>query len=688
MATNNNFSYIFNIYAKYNNVTAVVDKVNAVFGKTTNTVNSFNNKVSNSFNTISEKLSGLRFSNFLTQVNAVTDGLNSLAAPGLQFGSSMADLSALTGITGKELEELGAKAKASASEFGGSASASLETYKTILGRLGPDIAQNKEALSGMERNVQILSKTMGGDSAGAVDALTTAMLQFGVDLSNPAQATAEMTKMMDVMANAAQEGAAEVPSIAEALKVSGVAMKQAKVSFIEGNAAIQALAQGGKEGSEAGVALRNVLGKMAGEDVIPKDAADKLKRLGVDMNVVSDTSLPLTDRLRELRKAQGDATIMAQVFGVQNAAAADILLSSIDAQEEYADKIGKVGGAMEQASIIMESPAEKIKRVQANIENFKISISTASGGLLGYAGVIGDVAKEITNLAPLYDVLKGGIMGTIKAVTWLTKAENLKKIAMGAGAVVTGIVTAAQWLWNLSMWASPITWIIMAVIALIGVIVFLVTKVTGWGEAWKHTVNGAKLLWEAFTTHMKWAFDSTVDGIMIGINKIQQGWYKFKNTVGIGDSEENNKMLQQIQADTDRRKKEIKEGAVKVVQLYKESGEEFIKAGQSLSIKKSKDKIGASNGEGIAPPDALLGAVPKDGKPTATDGTSGKKDKTNESIATGGTKNTVINITMKSMVELVQIMKGNGFKESAQDMEEELTDAMLRTLAMAASTAG
>ena len=35
-------------------------------------------------------------------------------------------------------------------------------------------------------------------------------------------------------------------------------------------------------------------------------------------------------RLRELKKAQGDATIMAQIFGVENAAAAQILLRSAD----------------------------------------------------------------------------------------------------------------------------------------------------------------------------------------------------------------------------------------------------------------------------------------------------------------------------------------------------------------------
>lgn len=690
----NNFTYTFNIYAKNNNVTAIIEQINQSFNKVNNTVNVTNNSVSNTINSIQNRLKGLSFATLITNVNAVSDGLNSLAQPGLEFGSAMADLSALTGLTGKDLESLGAKAKASAAEFGGKASASLESYKTILGRLGPDIAKNKEALSGMERNVQILSKTMGGDSAGAVDALTTAMLQFGVDLSNPKTATAEMTKMMDVMANAAQEGAAEVPQIAAALKVSGVAMKQAKVSFIEGNAAIQALAQGGKEGSEAGVALRNVLGKMAGEDVIPKEAAEKLKALGVDMNVVSNTSRPLTERFKELKKAQGDATIMAQVFGIENAASANILLSSIGAQEEYADKISKVGGAAEQAAIVMESPAEKIKRIQANVENFKISLSDATGGMLGYAGVLGEVGKEIANLSPLYTVLSGTITGTVKAVTWLTKAENLKKIAMGAGAVITGIVTAAQWLWNVAMYASPIVWIIAAVLALIGAIVWLVTSVTGWGEAWRHTVQGAKLIFLAFVEAGKLYFTTLVNGIMIGIDKIKLGWYKFKNAMGIGDKSANNEAIAKINADTEARKKSIIDGAKKVKDLAVQSGQEFKLAAGSLKIKKSTEasektapkkggvKTSADLMDGITDPSNAMGG----GSAGDKGGKGGQQS--NESIATGGTKNTVINITMKSMVELIQIMKGNGFKESSQDMQEEVQNALLRTLAMASTTAG
>jgi hypothetical protein len=61
--------------------------------------------------------------------------------------------------------------------------------------------------------------------------------------------------------------------------------------------------------------------------------------------------------------------------------------------------------------------------------------------------------------------------------------------------------------------------------------------------------------------------------------------------------------------------------------------------------------------------------------------------KTNESIATGGTKNTVINLQFKNIVETVKVT-GKDFRESADKMAEQTGDALLRTLAMAVTTAG
>jgi len=361
----------------------------------------------------------------------------------------MADISAITGVTGKQLDYLGKKARASAKEFGGSASESLESYKTILSRFGPDIAKDQNALALMEKNVRTLSKTMGNDATGSVDALTTAMLQFGVDLSNPAKAQKEMANMMNVMAAGAKFGAAEVPQISAALKEAGVQAKQSKVSFQETNSALQALAAGGREGSTAGIALRTVLGKMAGTDLLPKEAVDKLKKLGVNMKIVSDTSLPFTSRLRELKKAQGDATIMSQMFGTEHAASASILLDSVDAQEKLTKQITGTNAAEEQAAIIMESRAEKLSRMKASIDDAKISFFEATGGATAYLEPITQLATTFSSFMPL-------ISGAGKAFQWLGKTKIATSIA-------TKIVTSAQWLWNAALAANPIVLVVAGI---------------------------------------------------------------------------------------------------------------------------------------------------------------------------------------------------------------------------------
>jgi len=457
------------------NVIEFLKKINSELHAGRKSTDEFQQNAAAKMGNLEKQLRSFSLTNVHTQIQNVNQGLQDLNGPGLDFNSSLAELSALTGTTGAELDALGDKARASAKEFGGNAASSIEVYKTLLGRLGPDIAKNQNALALMEKNVQTLSKTMGGDAAGAVDALTTGMLQYGVDLSDPITAQKQMAMMMDVMANSAQAGAAEVPQISAALKVAGVQAKLSKVSFAETNAAIQALAQGGKEGSEAGVALRNVLGKMAGEDVIPKEAADKLKALGVDMNIVSDTSLPFTDRLRELKKAQGDATIMAQVFGTENAAAANILLSSVDAQDKMTASIQKTGGAQAQAEIVMESTTERIARMKAQIDDAKLAFFEATGGVTAYLGPITEVMGTLTSFAPIYNVARTAILSVATATGRAALMEKAANVARIAGSVATKVVTAATWLWNAALNANPIGLVIGACVAL-GAAIYAVSR--------------------------------------------------------------------------------------------------------------------------------------------------------------------------------------------------------------------
>jgi TP901 family phage tail tape measure protein len=389
-------------------------------------------------------------------VTQLKDDFNALIQPGVDFEAQLKDLEALTGVTGTALQDLGEKARASGIAFGVDASAMVESYKGVLSRLGPDVAKNGEALEMMGNNIATLSKTMGGDATGAMDALTTSMLQFGVDTADPIRAAAAMTEMMNVMAASAKEGAAEVPQITEAIKVAGVEATNQKVSFEETNAAIQALAQGGKYGAEAGTALRNVMGKMAGLDVLPKDAQEKLWKLGVNYDVVSDKTLPFTTRLRELSKAQADATLVAQLFGVENAAAANILLRSIPYQEAMAEKIHGTQTATEQADIVMSGFGERMKRTEAWVKDLGISFFNAVGDISPFVNTLAGGVSVMANLANA----RQGVMMLLNVLGTMPVISTL--VSGGFGAMSTSAMGFATAIFNIPF----IGWIAAAIAGL------------------------------------------------------------------------------------------------------------------------------------------------------------------------------------------------------------------------------
>jgi len=355
-----------------------------------------------------------------TAAGAITKGaemavnaVKSVIDVGQKYETAMADFSAITGVQGDALSGFGDKAKDLAKQFGGSAIEQINSFKGVLSRLGPDIAKSPEALQSMTESINTLAKAGGLSAAESMDALTTGMLQYGISLEDPKQAAGEMARMMNVMAAGAKEGAAEIPQVKDAIVVAGVAAKGANVSFEETNAAIQTLATGGKYGAEAGTALRNVLGKMAGSDVIPKEAVEKLTALGVNMDVVSNKSLPLSQRLQELSKANADATAMAQIFGTENAAAATILTQGADKVADFTTKLTGTNVASEQAAINMNTMAERISRLKAWVESFAIDTYNAVMSIVTpIVNFVGDIFENV--IKPFYEGIIGGIIEGFK----------------------------------------------------------------------------------------------------------------------------------------------------------------------------------------------------------------------------------------------------------------------------------
>lgn len=402
------FDYIFQIGGNFKEkITGMTDAT----GKFTGEVEKSHDKVQR----WASLLATFEYAKNLTV--SAAEGINAMSDAGIKLDSQMHDLSAVAGVTGDGLKQIETFARQSAKAFGTDASVAVEGYKLLLSQLSPELGKFPDALSAMGDCIQTTSKLMGGDGVAAAEVLTTAMNQYGVSMEDPMAASAEMARMMNVMAAAGQAGSAELPAISAALQQCGMAAKAANVSFEETNAAIQVLDKAGKKASEGGVALRNVMGTLAKGRFLPKDVQEELKAAGIDINILTDNSRNLHDRLETLKPVLNDDALLSKLFGTANANAARALIQGTDSLQDFTDAVTGTNSATEQAAVVMDSYAERQARVNQQIEDFKITIFQATGDFSLWCGVLTSALVPLAQLAPL---LTAGwkLMLLIKGLNW------------------------------------------------------------------------------------------------------------------------------------------------------------------------------------------------------------------------------------------------------------------------------
>ncbi|CAI9429263.1 hypothetical protein MSHRCOH1_03545 [Candidatus Ornithobacterium hominis] len=369
-------------------------------------------------------------------LNQIKQSVDNLIAPGADLNANMLELSAITGVTGEGLKAIEIAARDTAKTFGTSAVDNVEAYKMMLSQLSPEIANNAEAMKMMGETANILSKQMGGDTVAATDVLNTSLNQFGVSMDDPIAAAKVMADMMNVMSAAAQQGSAELPQIKSALEQVGMVAKTTGLSFAETNAYIQLLDQAGKKGSEGGVALRNVLTTLSEGRFTSKLAAEGLEQAGISVNYLADTSIPLHERLKTLRKIQGDTALMTKVFGKENMAAAIAMINTADEAEAMSKAIVGTQSAVEQAEVIMGGYNEKIARTKAWFDDLKISIFNitepllpATQGFFGLAAATGEAAQSYISIKSALEALFPKLFLKTTATTVETSVTNTNTIA-------------------------------------------------------------------------------------------------------------------------------------------------------------------------------------------------------------------------------------------------------------------
>jgi TP901 family phage tail tape measure protein len=298
----------------------------------------------------------------------------------------------------------------------------------------------------------------------------------------------------------------------------------------------------------------------------------------------------------------------------------------------------------------------------------------------------------------------------------------------------TKAVTAATWLWNIALEANPIGAVIVAIIAAVG-LVYALSQAFSSLSAKEKLDNAVKDKMIEKTAEQR----AELELLFNQLKKAKKGSDEYNQT--LKDLEamqpgiiEKYNLQGGKMADIVAAQKEMISNIENIAkaEAYKEIAKEsykeafkkqatgptgfqkfqnFMSAGMELGTNMNKLEVAGAQTQAKLATEGLaklqsstayknaVGAMPnKIGSPSVpgsnlgieTGTGTGKAttgSKTNESIATGGTKNTVINLQFKNIVETVKVT-GKDFRESADKMAEQTGDALLRTLAMAVTTAG
>lgn len=443
--------------------------------------------------------------------------------------------------------------------------------------------------------------------------------------------------------------------------------------------------------------------------------------------IASEKILPNIKMLGDV--AMGDAEKMSSLtLAFSQAASAgklngQDLLQMINAGfnplQEISKKTGKSMGElrkeMEKGNIPFSMVEEAFKTATGEGGKFYKMTEKMGESPMGKWSTFVDSLKN--NLLKLYDVLRPLIVPALNAMTsianglgtaiqWVVAKVSVLKTKLEEGniwvvsitAIIaslvavmmlqslwTGIVTAATWLWNTAQlalnsafWANPLTWIIAAIIALIGAITYVIYKTEGWGETWSNLMRYMNLTWDIFKGNFEVIWLNVQDTFLTGVEYIQKAWYKLKS---LWDEDSANSELSKINDEQNKRAEEIAKAKGKLDELKKERAN--IDVWQvKWNDKSLKDITGGLKDKlGISAP-TIPGTTNSE---TTGSNTASKTEGASETIASGGTRNTSIEITFKNMVE--SIIYNGGADENKSDFEKQVTESLLRVLSMAYSVA-
>ena len=291
-----------------------------------------------------------------------------------EFELSLDQLASITGLdqTGEAFQSLRQGAIDLARDSSLTADQVAQAFATI-GSARPELLQNAEALQQVTQASITLSEAgvIGLDQAST--ALTGTLAQFGLG-------AADAERVINSLAAGSQAGAAGISEVADTIRVAGTSLAANNVTVEEAVALTETLAERQIVGAEAGTALRNVTLRLAnsGRGFVDGqfDIATALRETSAEFEAIQD---PVE---------RGQA--LTQLFGLESQSAAQVLLSSVDAFENYNEAVTGTNTANEQAAINTDNLSTRIDVLRGRYNDFFLTLGEGSSPIEGIVRLLVD----------------------------------------------------------------------------------------------------------------------------------------------------------------------------------------------------------------------------------------------------------------------------------------------------------
>jgi len=179
------------------------------------------------------------------------------------------------------------------------------------------------------------------------------------------------------------------------------------------------------------------------------------------------------------------------------------------------------------AVVAFEPILNKLSEV-ANSEGFQALVNGIINGLSIIGEYLSYVFDFVCSIASFFSENWSTIGPIIEAIAI---AVGIVAAAFGVYKAVMLIVTAVQWAFNAALLASPMTWIVLAIVAVIAVIVWLINKLGGLRACWELVKMGfqwgliaLEIAWNTVVASIIYVIDSLKIVMIRCKNKILNAW--------------------------------------------------------------------------------------------------------------------------------------------------------------------